>query len=85
MSTAGCGCQFDAAGNVFVDHCVCVDGLADRDVDAANEAQFVLPKAVAGLVADAIMRPERYWRRPQDKQLTNEVMSLVEARREAQR
>jgi hypothetical protein len=23
---AGCGCQFDGSGRVFVDHCVCPEG-----------------------------------------------------------
>jgi hypothetical protein len=25
LSVAGCGCQFNASGDVFIDHCVCHD------------------------------------------------------------
>lgn len=36
-TTAGCGCQYDAGGRVFVDRCVCAKVPA-RDHAAADQA-----------------------------------------------
>lgn len=41
--TAGCGCQFDAAGRVFVDHCVCPDTRPVRPEETADDLPNVPP------------------------------------------
>lgn len=59
--TAGCGCQYDAAGSVFVDRCVCASAQVDwpaRFRKAASAAERVHLPATARYLREVAMNLE---------------------------